>query len=162
MPFDKSHFSHLCLLSRDELVDYSRRVNSLIEIVYGGAGAPPLVTMPITKTPEMPQVPPDAATTPEVMTSMGGVPPRREMRAPKPGTIRAAVHQALRDNAQAMHSRDIISSAARLRGLAAADDLFTANVREVLGNRADHFIRKVARSTYEFVSPVKGGDGLCQ
>lgn len=72
---------------------------------------------------------------------------RSPMRSPKPGSLRADIHEVLRGGAGPLKRREVIARVAARRGVV-VDDLFRASVGEVLNNPHDPFIRKVGYGIY--------------
>jgi len=158
MKIDKSHFSQLCLLSPRELADYADRVRTLVDILHGNPLPPtPPVSLELSEQPEV-------AATPIVPAAISPissleVPQRAPMRPPKPGSVRAAVHEVLRKAGGPMRRADIVEVVAQMRG-EAVNDLLRAKVGEVLCNRHDHLIHKTAPGTYAMTAE-KGGPPFC-
>lgn len=77
---------------------------------------------------------------------------RRPMRAPKPGSLRGAVHDVLRSSAKPLRRADIIAGAAERNGCK-VDENFRAKVGDLLTNPHDPLIKRVAYGTYAFADP---------
>jgi hypothetical protein len=135
-----SHFSELCLLPHEELLDYSRRVAALVELLSeknsGAIQAPPV----------KPELPLDLGITPAKL------PQRQPMRIPKPGSMRDFVHAALRRTARPMKRAEVIDAVAAERGLM-IDDLLKAKISDALSNRHDPYVRKVSQGVYAYATP---------
>lgn len=74
---------------------------------------------------------------------------RPPMRAPKPGSLRGAVHAVLRSSAKPLRRAEIIAGAAERKGRK-VDENFRAKVGDLLSNPHDPLIQRVAYGTYAF------------
>lgn len=77
---------------------------------------------------------------------------RAPLREPKPGSLRAAVHDVLRESSSPMRRAEVIASVAALRNVP-VNDTIKAKVGDVLTSRHDPFIKKLAQGVYAFAQP---------
>jgi len=75
--------------------------------------------------------------------------PRQPLRPPKAGSLRHTVHEILRGANRPIQRRDIINTAARLRG-ASVDINFKAKVGDILTNAIDPNISRVGYGKYQY------------
>ena len=100
-----------------------------------------------------PRPPARAATPPDAVVRLANRPP---MRAPKPGTLRAAIHDVLRSSGKPVRRAEIIASASRRLGRE-IDAKLRAKAGDVLANPHDPFICRVGYGTYRMAQDK--GDG---
>ena len=93
-----------------------------------------------------------AANLPNTNAPAKPLPKRTPLRPPKPNTLRATVHQVLREGAKPMQRCAIIAAVALKRGVR-VDDNFRAAVGEVLNSKFDPAIKKVSRGVYMLGEP---------
>ena len=150
------HLAELLMLSDAEFSSYFDSVQSIAKMrsncVKPAPSTPP-VSEPVPKTADTDCTVPVSSLEPPLAT-----PKRTPMRAPKPGSLRAVVHQVLKQAGKPLPRAAIIEAAARERG-EAINDLFRAKVGEVVNNAHDPFVEKVGYGITGFRQ--KGGDFAC-
>jgi len=77
---------------------------------------------------------------------------RSPLRSPKPGTLRALVHDVLRQAAGPVRRAEVIEAVAALRNTK-VDDVLRTKVGDTLTNRHDPFIKKLAQGVYAYTQP---------
>lgn len=139
------HWAELVLLPVGQLRTYAEAVGKLADL---RAQVEAAVTAGTTTAEALPEA---AAVTPPPLGPGANQPRLRgPMRPPAPGSLRASVHEVLAQARGSLPRAAIAEQVAANRGVRVDDKLINA-VGEVLRNRHDRYIRKVATGVYIFV-----------
>ena len=148
---NNQHFSSLWLLPDQEFERYYNTVRQIADWRNQKNENPvePPVAEPIVSPP---------APAPEVAVdkTVGGLLKRPPMRAPKPASLRGAIHAVLSAEAKPLRRAEVIDAVAAARGVPITE-VFRTKVGELLRNCHDPFIHHVAHGIYEF---SKGGKDI--
>ena len=145
---NNQHFAELWLLPDQEFQRYAETVRQIADWRNHKRGKPvePPVGAPIVSPPApAPDVPAEKP--------VGGLLKRPPMRAPKPDSLRGAIHAVLSAAAKPLRRAEVIDAVAAARGVQITE-VFRTKVGELLRNCHDPFIRHVSHGVYEF---HKGG-----
>ncbi len=149
------HLAELMLLPWSELKVYQDAVADLVNLRGRLEDImEPAPQVPMARPPFSPPARASSPSAPGMGESRGLR--RSPLRPPKPGSLRAEIHQILEEEGQAMRRSDVIERVASRLGMP-VDANLKAKVGEHLRNHHDPFVRKVAQGIYQYVPQLAGG-----
>ncbi len=148
------HLVALTHLPEEAFRDYLERATSLYQLLYAERphprGLPQELPAPANSAPSekaTPSVLPVPGAEPVATPTPGGVLPRPPMRPPSAGSLRESIYHVLEAEGAAASPKRIAHLVAAIRNVPLSDNL-KANVGEILRNRHDPRIRRIANGLY--------------